>query len=258
MKLSPPAWQKAYHHSLFLHSYYLTSANYSLNELAQAAGTPDWSALNLDGTSFDIYVIANIEVRDTQGTVESEIFDTTISSPAYNEITCLQSLPLGATIGLKARSSSNEHMEGAEAWDSINWFDIHGSERYVQFFAEMSTEPSWVTSISILSYEDYIREQVDNYQVYDFPVDLNGDLYVTEVSSPWIDDVQIDWPGEERIVAITGNIARKNDYGQAKITVDGKELSKVLSIYIKLSNDTHGKTIEAENFVEIEPRNTGK
>ncbi len=93
---------------------------------------------------------------------------------------------------------------------------------------------------------------------YTFPED-SGTPYVTTVVSGEIDDVTIDWhPPTERVCAITGYIARKNDYGQAKITVDGDDIIKVLSVHIKVLKDVQGRSVSEENYIDVQPRNTGK
>ncbi len=70
--------------------------------------------------------------------------------------------------------------------------------------------------------------------------------------------MEIDWPGEDRICTLTADIAKKNDYGQAKITIDGTELIKVLSVHVSVSEEVKEVVVSEENYVEIEPRNTGK
>ncbi len=211
----------------------------------------------------DVYITANIDTWRKTGTVESGIFDTTLANPSYNEIKWSESRPEGTDILLKARSSDDEDMEGATDWDSISGSNVNphslsiGSGRYVQFLAELSTDLYWETSSSTLGYADYVEDQVA-LSVYEFPEDGSGELYTTDIYSTWIDDVEIDWPGEERLCAITGYIARKSSYGQAEVTVDGLYLLKILSMYIKVSDVVQDKTVVEENFIEIEPRNTGK
>ena len=58
--------------------------------------------------------------------------------------------------------------------------------------------------------------------------------------------------------ALDGYIARKNDYGQATLTIDGEELFKTLRVTAEVTAQVEDRTIEEENTFEIEPRNTGK
>ena len=253
--------------------YYVVGATANTFQVSASSGgsAVDFSDNGTDVTfgkltpSADIYITGNIDIWGTTGTVESQIYDTTLGVPVYNQAEWSENRPAGTSILLKARSCANEYMTGATTWDLIAGSGANphalgiGSGRYVQFLAELSAEPFWETSISTLGYADYITAQTaDPGKPYDFPVDSAGDPHVTGVSSPWIDDVEIDWPGAERICTLTGNIAKKNDYGQAKIIVDGVELMKILSVHIKLSKEIQGRTVEVENFVEVQPRNTGK
>ncbi|MEA3488825.1 MAG: hypothetical protein U9R44_00580, partial [Candidatus Omnitrophota bacterium] len=249
------------------HSYYLSNGDYTTSDLIEAAGTPVWSGVYTNWTDpNDIYVSSKIDTWRTTGTVESQVFDTALNAPAYNQIKWSEVIPSGTDVVLKARSSASSTMSGATVWDSITGTSTNpntlsiGSGRYVQFLAELTAEPFWETpKPSSLSYYNYINDQTTPPNPdYEFPVDSDGEPYVTGVYSAWVDDVEIDWPGDERICTIAGYVAKKNSYGQAKITVDGDELSKVLSMHIKVSKEMHGKTVEEENYVDMEPRNTGR
>ena len=92
---------------------------------------------------------------------------------------------------------------------------------------------------------------------WEFPTD-SGEYLVTGAYSAWIDDVEIDWPGDDRICVVSGYIARKENYGQAKVTVDGRNLLEVLSVYMGISTDVQGLTVKEESSTEVKPRNTGK
>ena len=238
-----------------------TTRTYFVSGSYTTAGTPDWPSSS-DGTSENIYAVSGIDVRKTLGTVESRIFDTGTSSPVYNEIKWSEDTPTGTDVILKDRSSSDKDMTGATAWDAISGSGTNphsassGSSRYVQFMAELSAVPYWETGASTLSYSSYITSHLSG-NVYDFPKS-GGDPYITAIDYPRIDDVEIDWPGTERICAITGYIARKDDYGQAKVTVDGDDLLKILSIHIKLSKEIDDKVAVQESTLEVEPANTGK
>ena len=228
------------------------------------AGTPDWTGVTPDDTSEDIFMVNNIDVWSITGNVESGIFDSAMASPSYNQVKWSESKPSGTSISLKERASSSPEMAGATDWTSITGSSTNphsfagASNRYAQFYAELSTDMYWATAGSSVGYETYIDDQVDNYDDYDFPVDGSSDIYVTGVYSTWIDDVEVDWPGDERICTITGYVAKRNDYGQAKITIDGEGLLKVLSIHVKVAKDVSDLTVDAENYLEIEPLNTGK
>ncbi|MGB2879331.1 MAG: type II secretion system protein [Candidatus Omnitrophota bacterium] len=241
-------------------AYYLTGDSYSLAQLEQAAGMPDWggNGFTPDGTSMRIYATTSIDSANTSGNVISQIFDTTLSTPDYDSIVCAQYTTATSSVVLKGRSSTSETMSGAPDWDLVGSSIINGNNRYVQFLAELSAEPAWETSTGTLVYEDYIFSQLSDGNDYTFP-EAGGIPYITEVTSPEIDDVTIDWhPDTERICAITGYIARKNDYGQAKITVDGEDIVKVLSVHVKVTKEIQGRDITGENYADVYPRNTGR
>ncbi len=205
--------------------------------------------------------MAEIESFSKNGYVVSNAWDTATSAPEYNELKWSEYKPLGSTVLLKARSSSSKYMIGATAWDAITPTSTSpttlsiGEGRYVQFIVDITYEPYWETELFDMStYEEYIDAQVILLE-YEFPQNGNG-YYATAIPSvaPWVDNIEIDWVGEERICALTGYIARRDDFGKVTITIDGKPLISVLSIPVALNNDG----IIESNKIEIEPRNTGK
>jgi len=227
------------------------------------AGTPVWRGGGFTVNSDEnIYAVTNIDTWEDQGTVESQIFDTTMEAPVYNQIRWSADSTAGTAISFKARSSVSQYMEGATDWGLITGSASNphtlsiGNERYVQFMAELSTEIFWQTESAQMEYDQYIESQI-GLPVYEFPNE-SGEPYVTGCYSTWVDDVAIDWPGNTRICTITGYIARKEDYGQAKVTVDGTELVKIMSIHVIVSRTSQNRSVEEENYIEIQPRNTGK
>ncbi len=227
------------------------------------AGTPDWSGYTIGATSKDIFTVANIDVWANTGTVESQIFDTTLSSPSYDTVKWSEEKPADTSIVVKARSSSNEEMIGATDWASIAGTSSSpsglsiGGGRYLQFYVTLLPGVIWSGGSSTQSYVQYITNQLA-LPVYQFPSD--GSVFLTTSTvAPWIDDVEIQWSGTgDKICAIAGNIAKQNNYGQVKVTVDSKELLKVLSVHIKTSKVHYKRTIVEEDYVDMEPRNTGK
>lgn len=224
-----------------------------------AEGTPDWTGAYTTTIypADQIFAVSEMDTWCKTGSVESQIFDTTLSSPGYNQISWSENTPAGTAVSAKARSDSDVYLAGAADWSTIAASTINGTGRYLQFLAALSTEPFWDSGASTLSYANYITQQLSTGLPYAFPAD-SGVPYVTDLVAPWIDDVEIDWPGTERICTITGYVAKKNDYGQAKVTVDGVDLVKILSVHVRTNKTSHGRVIAEDNYVEIEPRNTGK
>ena len=214
------------------------------------------------GYSNDIFITEEIDGRVITGSVTSGIFDTTLASPSYNEVKWSEEPEDDTEITLKVRSDNDRYMTGADIWDIVPGVTNNpaslsiSADRYVQFRAELTSGVFWESSGSKMDYSDYISAQ-KALPVYDFP--QSGGPMVAGAYSNCIDDVEITWDGEESLCAITGYIAKKNDYGQAKITVDGSDLEKILRVFIKLSStDFAGRRIVEENYIDIEPRNTGK
>jgi len=224
-----------------------------------AEGTPDWSG-TYTATVYaanQVFAVSRIDSWVKTGTIESPIFDTTLASPAYNQIKWSENKPAGTDVSAKARSDPDEYLSGAADWSAVGASTISGNGRYLQFLATLSTEPFWDSGTSTLSYADYITQQIGTGLPYTFPAD-SGVPYTTNLAAPWVDDIEIDWPGDERICTVTGYIAKKNDYGQAKVTIDGIDLVKILSVHVHTEKTSHGRLISEENYVEVEPRNTGK
>lgn len=248
----------SYWESSEVQSYYLTGGG-----IENAAGTPVWDGVYMPVASSDVFVTANIDTGRKTGQIESQVFDTSLDAPSYSQLGWSEDRPVGTNIEAKARSSGSSYMAGAPDWDAVspNASNPHalsiGSGRYVQFCMDLATEPFWESAGSVLTYADYITAQIGLANPYDFP-QIGLEPYITKISSPWVDDVAIDWPGEDRICTITADIAKKNDYGQAKITIDGTELIKVLSVHVSVSQEVKEVVVAQENYVEIEPRNTGK
>ncbi|MFQ5952876.1 MAG: hypothetical protein ACE5JK_05680, partial [Candidatus Omnitrophota bacterium] len=244
-----------------VHTYTIDGITY--NELLQAAGTPVWSGTYATTTLSVIVAARAIDVWQKEGTIESDIFDTKKDDPSYNQIKWSEVAPTGTEIRLKARSSDDQHMTGAAAWDTITGTTSNpgslsiGTGRYVQFFAELSAEPFWEGPTSTLSCANYVDTQLGLGADYVFPTD-SGEYMVTGLYSTWLDDVEIDWPGDERICVISGYIARDTNYGQCKVLVDGREVVKTLNAYIKFTTDIQGRTVTEEATIEVAPRNTGR
>ncbi|MBD3379489.1 MAG: hypothetical protein GF408_03395 [Candidatus Omnitrophica bacterium] len=242
-------------------AYYITDGTQT--ELIQASGTPVWSGSYTVNISSNIFVTAEIDTWSRSGTVESSILDTGLDDPLYNEVKWSADTPSGTQVVMKARSSDSQFMDGVSDWDAVSGTSANpgtlniGSGRYVQYLAEMSTDPFWAGPGSIETYADYIDEQQGTLPVYQFP-SRSGEYMITGLYSTWIDDVEIDWPGDDRVVLVSGYIARKNDYGQVKMTIDGRDIIKTLDVSLGVSIESPSGVVTEDNTFGVEPRNTGK
>jgi type II secretory pathway pseudopilin PulG len=251
---------KAWVSSLSSDSFYsLSTADYSTSELISAAEEPVWTSAPYT-TSYDggvVYVSSEVDTWSASGSVESDIYDTGKTSPAYNRVKWSESAPSGTEVMMKVRSSGSQYMDGATDWDLITGSASNPASlslsnvRFFQFKAEMATTPFWQSPNDSKTYADYIDD--GNW------TDSSGEYFVTGVYSTWIDNVEIDWPGDDRICLISGYIARKNDYGQVKLTVDGQDLIKTLDVRLGVSSvDLAGEHKVEYNSSAVEPRNTGR
>lgn len=198
-------------------------ANSYYSEL-DSASADTWNNFQI---SPSIYAVEKVENWTSSGTVTSRIYDTKLVDPQYHRISWSQYKPLKTDIGLKARSSDDPDMAGATDWSAIAGSSLNphalsiGSGRYVQFQATLSTIPP---------YTDF----------------------------PWIDNVTIDWPGNEQMCEISAYFTKAADYGIIKLTVDGEELTKGLKFKVAVSEDFKETTYSATLTTEVEPRNTGR
>lgn len=243
-------------------TYYIMTGDYTVS------GTPDWTSLPSGvytvETSYDIFIAAEIDTWRKNGSVESRIFDTGMTSPVYNELEWSESSPSGTEVTVKARSSSNEDMTGASDWSSVTGSTTNptslsiGSGRYLQYMAEVVVDPFWETqSGSTAAYSNYISDQVNKPNDYEFP-EVSGEPYVSGVYSAWIDDVEIDWPGTEDIGILKADIVKKNDYGKVSVRFNGADVVNTLTVNMGVTRGYQGRTLSEEATFEIEPRNTDK
>ena len=226
-------------------------------------GNLDASGCLDPSSDFNVYVSAEIDSWKKTGSVESKIFNTQLSNPVYNKIKWSEDVPFGTEVLMKTRVSSDSGMSGATAWSLITGSGGNphslslGTDQYIQYRAEISTEPYWEWSSGTLTYSAYVDEQSGGSNVYDFPA-RSGAPVLAAVDAAWIDDVEIDWPGGKRICVIKGDIVRKNDYGQVSVSLNGNDLVKVLEVDIGVSKEYEGRTFTEENTFQIESRNTMK
>ncbi|HPN72618.1 MAG TPA: hypothetical protein PKZ41_01325 [Candidatus Omnitrophota bacterium] len=209
----------------------------------------------------DIYIVVEMDSWRKKGTVESRIFDTEVFAPSYDSLTWSEENLSAAPIVLKARSSGNFAMTGAPDWADVSGsstspFELSiDSVRYVQYLAEMVTQPYWEYSGGTSTYEDYVTEQV-SAEPYVFPSN-GGEYLVSAVDELWIDDVEINWAGEDRVCVLRADIAKKNDYGKVYVEFDGKPLSWGYGIVVSVEMEYNGRVFAEEKVFGIETKNTG-
>ncbi len=214
---NPLAWNDA--SGVNIHSY-LVNGDY-------ASGTSDWSTSGLAGytTNTSMIGVEEMSTWRSTGIADSQIYDTKMTSPVFGQLSWTSTLPAGASVTLKVRSSANADMTGASAWSSFSSSpaSLAGvpSQRYVQFEAQL---------------------QVAN----------------PYTSYPTIDKVNITWPGQTALVQISGHFTKKSNYGIFQVLVDGNSLVKTLGVSLSATTNYRGNTFSNSLSASIKPRNTGR
>jgi len=167
-----------------------------------------------------------------QGVFTSRIFDTTMTAPAYNQMKWNSSVPSGCTLAMKVRTGAQGDLSDAAAWSNITattatpYTMTQSNLRYVQFQAILASNSS------------------------------------TRTNSPLLKEVTIDWPGEARMVDLTGAFMQGPDHGSFTVEVDGEPVRTSLTVDLEIYKDIlsfkGNKRMVSTARMELRPRNTGK
>ena len=193
-----------------------------------AANLGDWALLAGYTAAPSIYATEQITGWIHTGTAVSQIYDTQMSEPEYNNLVWSRTEPAGCSAQIKVRSSDNDDMAGAPDWDSVT---AH------------SASPA---SLGSLNRRRYVQYQVS----------LEAASPYTEM--PEVDRVIIDWPGEDQLVEISGHFTIRPNYGVFRVLVDDIETVKALNVRLQASETFKEKDYSFELTSEANPRNTGK
>lgn len=199
------------------------------NAVGDQSGTPVWSLfVPAAAPSPTAYATVEVAAWRNSGAATSQVYDTGMTSPQYAGLAWDGTVPTGATVTLKARSSSNPSMSGAADWDTV------------------SGHTSSPASIASLPSARYVQFQASLQAVSPY------------ASLPEIDNVRIDWPGQTTLVEISGYYTKKPDYGRFKVLVDGEDTVNALEFKVSAADTFRGKSYDFSLTAEGEPRNTGK
>lgn len=174
-----------------------------------------------------VYVLA-----PSNGTFTSQIADTQLSAPVYQDIAWNSVRPSGTTLGLKVRTGNQEDLSDAASFSNLTAMTSGGSinpgnKRYAQFQAVMT--PGY------------------------------GGWYV-----PSLKNVTIRWTGENRLADIGGAMTIGPDYGIWELKIDDKPLTKGVTVNLTIYKDLlsigggSSNRLTSASVIEVEPRNTGK
>ncbi len=184
-----------------------------------------WNSVTDLGYAEDpsIHAVEEIGIWFASGTATSQIYDTTLSSPAYGQLSW--STENSGTFSLKARSSDSSEMTDATDWASVTDHTSSpsslsiGNGRFVQFQATLTA--------------------AEPYTAY-----------------PEIDTVGIKWPGQTSVVQISGVYTKRPNYGIFSVFVDGVALTKALDITLTAVKEYQGTNYDYALSASIDCRNT--
>lgn len=206
------------------HSYQVDDSDGSY-----ANTTTNWATLPNYQASATGYAVAEMAAWVSTSVTTSQVYDTKMASPAYNQLSWDPILPSGSSVSLKIRTSGNVNMSGASAWSALT---AHTSPpvslgglanlRYVQFQAALQAASPYA-------------------------------------SFPEVDDVKITWPGQTAFVNISGKYTKKPNYGTFQLlAANGMLPVRALTASLTLSSAYRDKTITESLSSEVKVRNTGR
>ncbi len=171
------------------------------------------------------YGVAELACWYGTGATTSQVYDTKITAPALNQISWTPTLPAGSSVSMKVRSSASSDMSGA------SW-----SAAYASSPASLSSVP--------------------NLRYLQFQATLTSASPYT--SFPKVDNVKIDWPGQDALVNLSGQYTKKSNYGIFQVFIDGNALVKALTVKLSATTVYRGKSFTQSVGSEVKARNTGK
>lgn len=197
---------------------------------ASVAAAANWSSLG-PATTPNLFAVAGIYTTyPTNGTFTSQAFDTQMTAPVYGTLSWNADTPSGTSLKFKVRTGSSQNMSDAADWSAVTNMTTAGaitaaSKRFVQFQAILNPDTSgW--------------------------------------STPRLKDVTLRWAGGTRMVDVGATMTRGTNYGICEVTVDGKALTKGMTIDLTIFQDITGwaqktKRLTSGMTAEVDPRNTG-
>lgn len=158
----------------------------------------------------------------------SGVFNTALDAPVYSDMSWNAVKPSGTDVRMYVRTGNSEDMSGAGAW-----------------FGPM-TAPGAISPGA----RPYVQ----------FGALLLSDAYGLE--TPKLKDVTVRWAGETRVMDIGGVFTKGPNYGKFKLTIDGMELTRALTVYLEIFDQALGyrgdQTLTSSLVAEVTPRNSGK
>lgn len=195
------------------------------NSYYQSGDQANNSTWGTSGTAFR-HIVGMVDIQVTHpatGVWDGQIYDTKLDDPEYEFIAWTADEPALTDITFYFRSSDDE-----EFLDDPPWQTFTGS-------------PGVISATSRGRYIQ-VRAQLTAQAPY----------FVT----PKVKRFNVRWPGAQTVIDIGGYFSRNSDQGIIKLTVDGQELSKSLTVNLKAAQEYLQREFTSTVSSEIEPRNT--
>lgn len=169
------------------------------------------------------------------GIYTSDIMDTKLVSPNYKDFSWDSLIPAGTKLEFKIRYGNNPNLSDADSFKNItaitamqsaSSFFLRGTKRFVQFQALMESDSE------------------------------------TNLQTPRLRAVTIDWTGESRMVNVMGKFSKGPDFADFELLVNGKPLQSALIINLEIYKDIQAmnhqtRRVSSAIRSEITPRNSG-
>ena len=207
----------------------LTQTNSYVADGDHAGDSTAWPATSPYNATTDpsIYATAQLATWTDNGTATSQVYDTKMTAPGYSQLAWASTLPAGASVSLKVRTSSDPTMAGA-----TNWADL----------AAYTSSPASLSGLS----GEYVQFQA---------ILQAAGPYTT---LPTVDNVTITWPGQTALVELSGVFTKNSNYGIFKVLVDGQAITRALGVQLTAEETYRGKDYDYSLSADVRPKNTGK
>ena len=195
-----------------------------------------------------LYGLSGMEVGYARESLYlSGIYDTTMSSPNYNELnwTQFENKNKGWDVDLRIRSSNDRKMRDLT---DIDWQDASpGDGGYM--------DDNTGNSLASLPKKRYVQ--------YEARFKCNEDnkdpaAHTNSVPGAKLTDVTIDWPGPTGLCDLLVTFGRGPDCGVVNVTVDGQDFIKGVQIDMTIFKEGRTGMNSANGVLEVRPLNTGK
>ena len=198
-------------------------------DAADNSATADWSGLAGKQDLTRIVGVASLfATYPAEATYTSRIFDTHLADPVYNGVNWREILPAGTSVLIRVRAGDQSDLSDAAAWGSALSF----------------TTSSGANSLASLPSGRYIQFQAAL---------RTGSPYT---ATPELRDVKITWPGADRAVDLSANLAKGPDMGKFWFMVDGFSPPVAgMRLQCTLARTFLGQVTNKTFAVEVSPRN---